>query len=69
MIKQMSSEAATKCGVNVKGDVKERGISTDHNSGARGLRIKSRVKSGFSFVAVISKSSPNHNQTAALRVA
>jgi hypothetical protein len=29
----------------------------------RGLRVKSRVKAGFHFVATVSKPSPNHNQT------
>jgi hypothetical protein len=36
---------------------------TSNAPSTRGLRVKSRVKAGFHFVATQSKSSPNHNQT------
>jgi hypothetical protein len=61
--------AAPKRGLSVQTRVKAGRISTNHNQTATGLRVKSRVKAGFHFTSVVSVSSPNHNQTAARRVA
>jgi hypothetical protein len=37
--------------------------TTSPTPSTRGLRVKSRLKAGFHFVATVSKPSPNHNQT------
>ena len=50
--------------ITIKSHVKAGKITTNHNQATKGLRVKSRVKAGFNFVAVVSKSSStgNHNQ-------
>jgi hypothetical protein len=53
---------ATMSGVRSTSRLRAGRLGGIHNQPTTGLRVKSRVKAGFHFVATQSKSSPNHNQ-------
>ena len=62
MTNMKATPPASTRGVSIASELEAKRLESNNNPPAAGVRVTSRVKAGFHFVATQSKPSPNHNQ-------